>query len=108
MKCLNATKKRYLVCYLRNEGILSTKIFQISQNIPIEDCTYPEKTCAMMIFITEKTIEEVYNQIVGIMFNKQNLALFNINTQDIIIENNIVYIVNPLNGELIPRKLNLH
>lgn len=107
MRCLNANKKRYLVCYLRNEGILSTKIFRISQDTPIEDCTYPEKTCAMMFFITEKTIEEVYNQIVGIMFNKQNLALFNIDTQDIIIENNIIYIVNPLNGETIPKKLNL-
>ena len=93
---MNANKKRYLVCYLRNEGILSTKIFRISQDTPIEDCTYPEKT-----------IEEVYNQIVGIMFNKQNLALFNIDTQDIIIENNIIYIVNPLNGEPIPKKLNL-
>ncbi len=101
----NYEEKRYLVCFLIDDGIPSMKIYKISNEITIEDCMYPESTCLIMLVKTKKELREVYNSFLGIRINGTDSASFIIHCDEIKIEDNIAYCVDSENDELIPYRI---
>lgn len=96
-------KKRFFVCLGIEDEIPTTKIFEISEDTNIEDCDYPENTMMVMIIITEKEMAKLYESFLGM--NTGTPGTMVLLTEDMEIEENMVYLINPYTGDLMPQEL---